>query len=307
MSHNRNVDLDELGAYLRTRRSRVRPADVGLTTGPRRRVPGLRRDEVAHLAGASVDYYTELERGRGAQPSEQMLGALARALLLSQDERDHLFHLAGRRVPPPPPGATKRVQSELLALLHLLDNTPAQVLTDLHEPLVQNRLAVALMGRMANDAGPGRSVLYRWFTDASTRALYPPADHGYQSQVFVADLRAVVGRRGGDAPATALVNDLRRLSREFAVLWASGDVGVRRTDRKRIVHPWLGTVEVDCQCIFSEDGRQRLMWFTAPPGSRAQAQLALLSVLTRRRARPSPAVRPTRPLENHVLRRAVEG
>src|ERR1051325_9907791 len=88
----------ELGSFLRSRRERIRPAEVGLPVGPRRRVPGLRRDEVAQLAGASVDYYIELERG-GAQPSEQMLAALARALRLSRDERDHLYHLAGRPVP----------------------------------------------------------------------------------------------------------------------------------------------------------------------------------------------------------------
>lgn len=297
MSHNRHVNLGELGAYLRTRRSRVRPADVGLTPGPRRRVPGLRRDEVAHLAGASVDYYTELERGRGARPSEQMLAALARALRLSRDERDHLFHLAGRPVPPHPRGVAEPVHAEFLALLDLLEATPAQVTTDLHEPLAQNRLAVALLGRMTADghdlgrpggespatgagrAGRGGSFLYRWFTDPSARALYPPGDHAYRSRDFVADLRAVVGRRGQDAQATALVADLRRLSPEFAALWDSGDVAVRRRERERILHPTLGLVEVDCHRIFSEDGRQRLMWFTAPPRSRARAQLALLPFL----------------------------
>lgn len=311
MSHNRNVNLDELGAYLRTRRSRVRPADVGLTPGPRRRVPGLRRDEVAHLAGASVDYYTELERGRGARPSEQMLAALARALRLSQDERDHLFHLAGRPVPPPPPrGPAEPVHGEFLALLHLLDDTPAQVVTDLHEPLVQNRLAVALLGRMTSgiDAiididgvnhvgggagGPTRSLLYRWFTDPAARALYPPDDHAYRSRDFVADLRAVVGRRGGDALAATLVNDLRRLSAEFATLWDSGDVAVRRRDRERILHPALGLIEMDCHRIFSEDGRQRLVWFTAPPKSQAQAQLALLPFLASHDFDTGPSREPT--------------
>src|SRR5690242_20267511 len=95
------MDLVDLGAFLKSRRDRIRPADVGLPAGPRRRVPGLRRDEVAQLAGASVDYYIELERGAGAQPSEQMVAALARALRLTLDERDHLYHLAGRPIPPP--------------------------------------------------------------------------------------------------------------------------------------------------------------------------------------------------------------
>lgn len=137
------VNLSELGAFLKSRRDRIRPADVGLPAGPRRRVPGLRREEVAQLTGASVDYYIELERGGGAQPSEQMLAALARALRLSRDERDHLFALAGRPLPPSDSPAD-HVHPGMLDLLHRMDSTPAQVVTDLRITLVQNRLANAL-------------------------------------------------------------------------------------------------------------------------------------------------------------------
>ncbi|PRY35777.1 helix-turn-helix transcriptional regulator [Umezawaea tangerina] len=272
------MNLPELGAFLRTRRARITPAEVGLTTGPRRRVPGLRRDEVATLAGASVDYYIELERGRGVQPSAQMLGALARALRLDDDERDHLFRLADR-LPPASSGRSAHVQPAMLALLDRLDTTPAQIITDLHETLVQNRLAEALMGPPPHTSGPEASFVHRWFTDPEARAVYPEDDHPHHSRVLVHDLRAAVARRGHDSPTTAMVTRLRRASREFADLWDTGDVAVRRGDRKRVIHPELGEVDVHCQNLFSEDGRQRLQFFTAPPGSPAVEQLRLLGVI----------------------------
>ncbi|WNV86440.1 helix-turn-helix transcriptional regulator [Umezawaea sp. Da 62-37] len=272
------MNLSELGAFLRSRRARITPAEVGLTTGPRRRVPGLRRDEVATLAGASVDYYIELERGRGTQPSAQMLTALARALRLDHDERDHLFRLADR-LPPAAHGTSAHVQPAMLALLDRLDTTPAQIITDLHETLVQNRLAEALMGPPPHTSGPEASFVHRWFTDPGARSIYPEDDHPHHSRVLVHDLRAAVARRGDDAGATAMVARLRRASREFADLWDTGDVAVRRGDRKRVNHPELGEIDVHCQNLFSEDGGQRLQFFTAPPGSPAVEQLGLLAVI----------------------------
>jgi transcriptional regulator with XRE-family HTH domain len=274
-----SVNHSELAAYLKSRRARIRPSDVGLPTGPRRRVPGLRREEVAQLAGLSADYYTELERGRGTQPSAQVLSALARALRLNGDERDHLFHLAGRRVPPAALGPTAHVQPGLLGLLDQLTTTPAQVITDLHETLVQNHLAAALVGRPPAARGPAASFVYRWFTDPDARSLYPDEDHPHHSRVFVADLQAVAARRGRDAEVSQMVAALRRRNQEFADLWDTRDVGLRRTDHKRIVHATLGVIELDCHSLFSEDGRQRLLWFSAPPGTEGAAQLQLLSVI----------------------------
>ncbi|QUQ67457.1 MmyB family transcriptional regulator [Kutzneria sp. CA-103260] len=267
------MDLVELGLFLQSRRARITPAEVGLPTGPRRRVPGLRRDEVAQLAGASVDYYTELERGRGAQPSTQMLAALARALRLDFDEREHLFRLAGRPAPAGG-GPSAHIAPAMLALLDRLDETPARIITDLHETLVQNRLATALLGPADPD-----SFVARWFTDPGCRSIYPEADHPHHAKVLVADLRAAVARRGDDGSATALVTRLRSASKEFAALWDTGDVAVRRGERKRVNHPELGVVDIHCQNLFSEDGRQRLQFFTAPPGSPAVEQLKLLSVI----------------------------
>ncbi|MEU3189554.1 helix-turn-helix transcriptional regulator [Streptomyces sp. NPDC006992] len=276
------MNLPELGAFLRTRRDRIRPAEVGLPQGPRRRVPGLRREEVAQLAGLSADYYTELERGstkNGAQPSAQTLAALARALRLNGDERDHLFHLAERRVPPSVNGPSAHVQPALLGLLDRLSNTPARVITDLHETLVENDLALTLLGKSPAHRGPSASFVYRWFTDPQAREIYPSEDHSQHSRVFVADLRAAAARRGRDAEVAKMVAVLRRRSREFAVLWDTHDVAVRRMDHKRIVHPMLGVIELDCFNLLSEDGRQRLLWFTAAPGSPGAEQLELLSVV----------------------------
>jgi transcriptional regulator with XRE-family HTH domain len=279
MSDNGGVNHSALAAFLKSRRDRIRPSDVGLPTGPRRRVPGLRREEVAQLAGLSADYYTELERGRGAQPSVQVLAAVARALRLNGDERDHLFHLADRPIPPAAHGPASHVQPGLLGLLDRLTTTPAQVISDLHEIIVQNPLAAALVGRYPAARGLEASFVYRWFTDPESRSLYPPEDHPHHSRVFVADLQAVAARRGSDTEVSRMVAVLRGHSQEFAGLWDTHDVALRRSDHKRIVHPSLGVIEVDCHTLFSEDGRQRLLWFSAPPGSEGEAQLSLLSVI----------------------------
>jgi len=273
------VNLSELGEFLRTRRARITPPEVGLIGGPRRRVPGLRREEVAQLAGASVDYYIELERGRGAQPSAQMLAALARALRLDGDERDHLFRLGGRRTEPAEGSAAAHVQPAMLALLDRLDTIPARIITDLHETVAQNRLAAALLGPLPQATGHAASFVHRWFTDPASRSIYPAEDHAHHARVLVFDLRAAVARREHDARSMEMVSRLRRASREFAELWDTGNVAVRRGERKRVIHPELGVVEINCQNLFSEDGLQRLQFFTAPAGSPAVEQLRLLSVI----------------------------
>ncbi|GCD36147.1 DNA-binding protein [Streptomyces chrestomyceticus JCM 4735] len=269
----------ELGAFLRSRRARIRPADVGLTQGPRRRVPGLRREEVAQLAGASADYYNELERGAGSQPSEQMIAALARALRLTADERDYLYRLADRPVPAHG-GPASHVHPGMLDLLTRLPSTPAQVITDLHVTLVQNRLAVALLGDHSGLRGARASFVHRWFTEPEARQLYPEADHPAQSRAFVADLRAAAARRDAkDTEARSMISSLLAASAEFAALWADHDVAFRRDDRKRLVHPALGLIEVNCLNLFSEDGRQRLLWFTPAAGTDSAGLLDLLAVL----------------------------
>ena len=270
------MNLPELGAFLRSRRDRITPAEVGLPTGPRRRVPGLRRDEVATLAGASVDYYIELERGNGAQPSPQMLAALSRALRLDNDERDHLYTLADRPPPRTTAARSTHVEPAMLALLDRLTTTPARIITDLHETLTQNHLATALLGPQPSNK---TSFVHQWFTTPKAREIYPEQDHQHHSKVLVNDLRAAAARRGKDQRTTTMITHLHNTSKEFATLWDTGDVSVRRGDRKRIIHAEIGTVDILCQNLFSEDGSQRLQFFTAPPGSPAVDQLKLLAVI----------------------------
>ncbi|MFI1418211.1 helix-turn-helix transcriptional regulator [Streptomyces sp. NPDC020731] len=273
------VKYAELGAFLRSRRGRIRPADVGLPAGPRRRVPGLRREEVAQLSGASVDYYNELERGAGSQPSEQMIAALARALRLSVDERDYLYRLADRPVPVQG-GPASHVHPGMLDLLDRMTSTPAQVITDLHVTLVQNPPAVALLGDQSGLRGARASFVHRWFTEPEARSLYPEADHRRQSRSFVADLRAAAARRDPkDAEVGTMIRTLLDVSPEFAALWADHDVAFRRDDRKRLNHATLGLIEVNCLNLFSEDGRQRLLWFTPAVGTDSAGLLDLLAVV----------------------------
>lgn len=278
------MNLRELGAFLKSRRDRVRPSDAGLPAGPRRRVPGLRRDEVAQLAGASTDYYTELERG-GAQPSEQMLAALSRALRLTIDERNHAYHLAGR-VPPPAGRSASHIEPALLDLLDRL-TVPAQITTDLQVVLIRNRLATALLGPVTAGRAVEDSFHYQWFTDPQLRALFHADDHQTYSRNLVADLRAASARRGrDDAESAWLITKLQQQSENFTELWNQRDVAVKRHDAKRIVHPAVGTIALNYLNLFSEDGHQRLAWYTPAVGTDAVEKLELLAVLGTQNLKP---------------------
>ncbi len=272
------MNRPELADFLRKRRESLRPADLGLLPGARRRAPGLRREEVATLAGMSTDYYARLEQQRGPQPSEQMLGAIARALRLSFDERDHLFRLAGHNAPSRL-RTSDHVSPALLRVLDRLEDTPALVLTDLAETVVQNRLAVALLGDQLRYTGLARSDFFRWFTDPRARSRYPEADHERQSRAHAAGLRAALSVGGPASRAAAMVAELRRRSPEFTAIWDRHEVARRFEDHKVLVHPELGDIEVDCQVLFTEDQSQLLLVLTAAPGSEAAQKLQLLSVL----------------------------
>lgn len=272
------MQRDELADFLRRRRQAIQPADVGLAAGPRRRTAGLRREEVALLAGASTDYVVRLEQGRSSTPSAQMLTALARALRLTDDERDHLFHLAGQR-PPPSQGANAHARAGLLRMLDLLGETPAVVLSDLGETLAQNRMSALLTGEQVGLRGDRRYHAWRWFVDPAARSQYPPDEQDHHSRVTVADLRATAARRAGDEEMDGLIRRLREASPEFAGLWDGHEVAVRRADRKRIVHPEVGIVAVDCETLVTPDHGQLLLVLTPTPGTDAAEKLALLAVI----------------------------
>lgn len=271
------MDRDELADFLRRRRDALQPSDVGLQRGARRRTRGLRREEVAALCSMSTDYYTRLEQRRGPQPSVQMLGAIARGMRLTLDERDHLFRLAGH-VPPPRTARNDHVNPALMRILERLD-CPAEIIDDLSQTLVQNPLAAALLGDRSGYRGMERSMVYRWFIDPGSRRIYPDDDADHHSRAMVADLRSVLALRPDDADAVALVEELRSSSAEFEALWAAHDVSVRRRDRKRIVNPELGVIELDCQVLTAEEQGQRLLVFTATPGTEDAEKLELLKVI----------------------------
>jgi transcriptional regulator with XRE-family HTH domain len=271
------MDREGLADFLRRRREALQPDDVGLDKGRRRRTSGLRREEVAALAHMSTDFYARLEQRRGSRPSEETVGAIARALRLTQDERDHLFQLAGHTAPPRG-RRTDHVSPALMRVLDRLD-TPAQVVSDLGATLRQNPLAEALMGVQTHYTGRARSVFYRWFVDPDERSRFPAADHDLHSRSYVANLRAVHGRSTDDHEATELVDQLRRRSPEFAELWERHEVALRTDTRKRILHPAVGLMTLDCQILTAENLTEKLVVFTAIPGTEDAERLALLSVI----------------------------
>ncbi|HEX8630440.1 MAG TPA: helix-turn-helix transcriptional regulator [Catenuloplanes sp.] len=272
------MQRDELADFLRRRRLAIQPAEVGLAAGPRRRTAGLRREEVALLAGMSTDYVVRLEQGRSAQPSTQLLGALARALRLTDDERVHLFHLSGQQ-PPPSNGSDGLARAGLLRMLNLLGDTPALVVSDLGETLAQNRMATLLVGDHSGYRGDRRYHAYRWFTDPETRRVHPPQEEAHHSRVIVADLRATAGRRHGQADVDNLVARLRTASAEFRSLWAEHRIALRRADRKVILHRRIGAIELDCETLTTPDQGQVLLVLTPTTGTDAAEKLALLSVV----------------------------
>jgi transcriptional regulator with XRE-family HTH domain len=284
------VDRAELAAFLRTRRARLGPGDVGLPAAARRRTPGLRREEVALLAGVSVDYYTRLEQARGPFPSRQVLAALARALRLTGDERDHLFRLAGEPAPEPQ-AHSDHLRPGVLHLLDRLADSAVVVVNDLGDVLAWTPLAQALFTDLGALAA-GRQNLYRmFFTGQEELHRLLPEDREHAARVNVADLRASWARRSGDLAVRRLVEQLRRASPLFERLWAEHDVAVRRADRKRILHPTVGLLELDCEVLLTPEHDQRLILHTAPPGSETAEKLELLRVVGLQRLVP----------ENHSL------
>lgn len=273
------MDRDALADFLLRHRDALRPGDVGLSAGSRRRTPGLRREEVAQLAAMSTDYYTRLEQRRGPQPSTQMLASIARALRLTPDERDYLFRVAGHSAPDRATVADY-VAPALLRVLDRLVDTPALILNPLSETLVQNDSARALFGDASRYTGLERSSVYRWFLDPEReRAHYPEDDHDRQSRANVSSLRAAYGAMGAQSRAGELVRELLRRSPEFAAIWETQEVRRRFEDHKVLIHPEVGAIEVECQALHTEDESQVLLVLTAAPRSESEDKLKLLAVL----------------------------
>jgi transcriptional regulator with XRE-family HTH domain len=273
------MDRALLADFLRARREGLQPEDVGLPGGSRRRTGGLRREEVAVLAGMSADYYSRLEQRRGPMPSEQMLAALARALSLSPSEREHLFALGGHSAPRRVL-RDEQVSPVMLRIVERLSDTPAIVLSRFGEALLQNQSAVALLGDYTRFSGMSRYLVYRWFTDPAQRALYPPEDHALRGRVFTVEIRAAYT---ADPTGTAgeIVDALLAVSPEFAEVWRRHEVDVtHHDDLKRYRHPELGDLELYARRVVDPDEGQELLVFLAEPGSPSGEKLQRLITMS---------------------------
>ncbi|WP_420031413.1 helix-turn-helix transcriptional regulator [Streptomyces sp. cg28] len=272
------IDRAGMAEFLRRRRQALQPEDVGLPRGARRRTSGLRREEVAALCHMSVDYYARLERQRGPQPSEQMIASIAQGLHLSLDERDHLFRLAGH-TPPARGMFGDHISPGLLRVLDRLNDTPAEIVTELGETLRQSPLGVALTGDTTVYTGPARSMGYRWFTDPAARSFYARQDHEFLSRMFASGLREAVTLRGPGSRADCYAELLYAESEEFRVVWDQHEVGIRPHEVKRLVHPELGALELTCQTLVDPGQSHFLLVYTAVPGSESYEKLKLLSAV----------------------------
>ncbi|MPY60460.1 helix-turn-helix transcriptional regulator [Streptomyces spongiae] len=272
------MEKKELAEFLRHRRETLRPRDVGLVEGPRRRTQGLRREEVAQLAGMSTDYYARLEQQRAPQPSVQITTALARALRLTLDERDHLFVLIGHNAPARFQ-RSEHVTPTLMRVLDRLDDSPALVLTDMADTLAMNPLAIALLGDQARHTGLARSAYYRWFMDPAERLVYPEEDHERHGRAQAARLRAALSAGSDVSRAARILAELQEHSPEFVRLWELQEVAQRYDEGKTILHPELGRIDVDAQVLFTDNRAQTLVVLTTRPGTESHSKLELLSVI----------------------------
>jgi transcriptional regulator with XRE-family HTH domain len=269
---------DALGASLRTWRDRLRPADVGLPAVRGRRVPGLRREEVAALAGLTVDYLARLEQGRAERPSPSVLGALARALRLDDRERAHLYRLAGHVAP-----GDGRIDAHLTPgvqrILDRLTDTPVLVCDAAWNPIARNALAAALLGDVSDLPERERNIAWRHFTDAPSRVRHSADQAAKFDHDLATDLREATSRYPDDEGLAALVRDLRAVSGRFDALWSAGGVRPHASARKTIEHPEIGEITLDCDVVTVPDSDVRVVVYTAPTGSPEAQALELLGAV----------------------------
>jgi transcriptional regulator with XRE-family HTH domain len=281
---------DGIGSYIQAWRHRLQPADVGLPAGLSRRTRGLRREELASLAGISVDYLVRLEQGRATNPSTQVLAALSRALQLTAEERDHLYALAGL-APPKRSAMTTHVPPSVQRLVDRLADLPVAVYDPAWTIITWNAPWAALMGDPSAAAGRDRNLIWRTFTGSSTRVRKSDAEVDEFETNAVADLRRAVSAYPDDARLRRLVDELRLASSRFAKLWADRTVSSAGSNSKTIVHPEVGPITLDCDVLTVANSDLRLVVYTAEPSSPDADRLRLIQVigLQELRARDQPA------------------
>lgn len=274
------MDNQALGTFLRSRRERLRPEDVGLASGPRRRTPGLRREEIAVLAHISTEYYIRLEQGRAARPSIEVVTGITEALRLTDSEADHFHLLAGTA--PTRTGLHRRdVRPSILALLERLPDTAGFVLSAAFEVLAWNPLAAALMEDFALLAPADRNLARKAFLgpEPTDHKPYGIAEGNEFRHEVVMQLTSSLARYPSDPDVTGLVRDLRDGSTDFARLWEKQDVHPAPMLTKTFRHPSVGDITVDCDSLALTDRDQHLVLYTAAPGSRDADALALIGMI----------------------------
>lgn len=264
----------ELGEFLRTRRERRRPEQVGLPVGLRRKTPGLRREEVATLAGVSVTWYTWLEQARDIHASPQVLGSLVDVLGLDAKETQHLYQLAGEAAPTGPPDLAGDVPPSYRLLLDQLDPSPAYLVNRRFDILAWNRGYATLYPDLDRLPPEHRNILWLTFTSASVRAISEDWERDAAHAVGI--FRAQLGQGVLDASVTDLVARLERESEDFRRLWRGRDVTGFAPARLVFRHPRLGPVEFEYVKMHPADDDKTLVSFLAPPGSELARRLAAL-------------------------------
>jgi transcriptional regulator with XRE-family HTH domain len=270
---------NQLGEYLRARRARLTPADVGLPSGfGTRRTPGLRREELAAVAGLSIDYYIRLEQGKETNPSGPILDGLARALQLNDEEQSHLYALANQVAgrSPRSPETSSAVRPGIRQLLETLRPYPAYVLTRTSDILAINPEGLALFHGLAEWPAQRRNTIRYFYLHPDARELFANWDDA--AAQTAAHLRALEADYPGDRALRALIAELRAGSPEFARLWQQHDVRHRRGERKPFRHPRVGEFTLTTEVLYLEGG-QRMTIYQAKPGTRDHDAMTLLSMV----------------------------
>lgn len=268
----------ELGAQLRLWRERVQPVAVGLPLQRRRRAPGLRREEVAQLAGLSVDYVVRLEQGRARHPSPQVLQALARTLRLDAEERDRLYRMAGQ-LPPTSGRMDRHVSPSIMRVVERLEGVPVCVIDAAWQTVMQNRAADALFGDMSGKTGREANRAWRTFMDVPGMSGFEPQTRSMVERDLVADLHAAQIRLPDDPDLASLIEDLRRESPRFAELWETTPPRIRGAQHKTLIHPEVGRLTVDCDILSVHGSDLRIVIFSAEPGTYDAETLDLAVVI----------------------------
>ncbi|MFJ4919236.1 helix-turn-helix transcriptional regulator [Streptomyces sp. NPDC088725] len=273
------TDETGLGVTIRSWRDRLTPAAVGLPTGRTRRAAGLRREELAELAGVSVDYVVRLEQGRSTTPSPQVAGALARALRLNREERDHLYRLAGLR-PPDDRLISDHIPPGMRRVLQGLGDAPAGVFAADWRLLWWNAGWAALLGDPATIAPDERSLVRSRFpTPAGPGCVslwrVVPENLDASDRAIVADLRQASARYPADPRLTELIRRTLEGNARFAALWHAGAVGTHAEDRKTVHHPTAGEITVNCDVLANSDADLKIVIYTTEPGSEDETRLGL--------------------------------